>query len=439
MRRDVNSLSVKTAEKPSEMTNTDSIRVRVPGSKSITQRAMVAAALADGETLLKGPLHSEDTRMLRNAFECMGISMEDRGNDLAVRGQGGRLDEPDAEIFMGNNGTGIRFMTAVAGLVHGVTVLTGTERMGERPVQPLLDALSAWGVKAESIKNTGCPPVRIESGGLAGGEATLAAAKSSQFLSAMLLVAPYASNPAVVTLDGPLVSRPYVDITLRVMHAFGIDAEEEGESFRIPQGCYRPREYDIEGDASSASYFHAAAAITGGRVTVENLPENAMQGDAAFADILGMMGCLVNKGPGGVTVQGPPEGGLRGLEIDMGKWPDVVPTLAVVASFANGVTRITNAEHLRIKETDRLHAMATELGRIGVDITEERDGLVIRGGGRYHGAEIETYDDHRMAMCFAVASLRVPGIRVLDPDCVAKSFPEFWTVWKDVAMQLAAR
>ena len=376
---------------------------------------------------------------MRDAVDCMGISIEDRGGELAVSGRGGRLGAPDAEIFMGNNGTGLRFMTAVAGLVNGVTVLTGTERMGERPVQPLLDALSSWGVKAESVKNTGCPPVRIESKGLSGGEAMLAAAKSSQFLSAMLLVAPYASNPAVIILDGPLVSRPYVDITLEVMKAFGVDAEEDGESFRIPQGCYSLREYEIEGDASSASYFHAAAAITGGRVTVENLPENAMQGDAAFADILGMMGCLVDKGPGGVTVQGPPGGELRGMEIDMGKWPDVVPTLAVVAAFANGVTRITNVEHLRIKETDRLHAMATELGRIGVDITEERDGLVIRGGGGYHGAEIETYDDHRIAMCFAVASLRVPGIRVLDPDCVAKSFPEFWTVWKDVAMQLAAQ
>ncbi len=415
------------------------IKVRVPGSKSITQRALVAAALADGESLLKGPLHSEDTRMLRSALEVMGVSIVDQGDDLKVRGTAGKLNAPgDKEIFMGNNGTGIRFMVAVAGLARGVTVLTGTERMGERPVQPMLDSLSQWGVKAESVKGTGCPPVRIESDGIAGGEATLAASKSSQFLSAMLLVAPYASRPAVIKLDGPLVSRPYVDITLAVMNAFGISVQEKDDSFLVPQGCYNAREYAVEGDASSASYFFAAAAITGGRVTVENIPENPLQGDAAFVDILGSMGCLVEKGPEGVTVQGPPEGGLQGIDIDMSKWPDVVPTLAVVASFATGTTRITNVEHLRIKETDRLKAMATELSKLGVNITEEQDGLVIHGGDGYRGSEIETYDDHRIAMCFAVASLRVPGIKVLDPDCVGKSFPEFWDVWKDVAAQLNA-
>ena len=415
------------------------IKVRVPGSKSITQRALVAAALAEGESLLKGPLHSEDTRMLRSALEAMGVSIIDQGNDLKVRGTAGKLNAAGAkEIFMGNNGTGIRFMVAVAGLARGVTVLTGTERMGERPVQPMLDSLSQWGVKAESVKGTGCPPVRIESDGIAGGETTLAASKSSQFLSAMLLVAPYASKLAVIQLDGPLVSRPYVDITLAVMNAFGISVQEKDDSFLVPQGCYNAREYAVEGDASSASYFFAAAAITGGRVTVENIPENPLQGDAAFVDILGSMGCLVEKGPEGVTVQGPPEGGLQGIDIDMSKWPDVVPTLAVVASFATGTTRITNVEHLRIKETDRLKAMATELSKLGVNITEEQDGLVIHGGDGYRGAEIETYDDHRIAMCFAVASLRVPGIKVLDPDCVGKSFPEFWDVWKDVAAQLNA-
>ncbi len=415
------------------------IKVRVPGSKSITQRALVASALAEGESLLKGPLHSEDTRMLRSALEAMGVSIIDQGDDLKIRGTAGKLNAPGAkEIFMGNNGTGIRFMVAVAGLARGVTVLTGTDRMGERPVQPMLDSLSQWEVKAESVKGTGCPPVRIESDGIAGGEATLAASKSSQFLSAMLLVAPYASMPAVIKLDGPLVSRPYVDITLEVMNAFGISVQEKDNSFLVPQGCYNAREYAVEGDASSASYFFGAAAITGGRVTVENIPENPLQGDAAFVDILGSMGCLVEKGPEGVTVQGPPEGGLQGIEIDMSKWPDVVPTLAVVASFANGTTRITNVEHLRIKETDRLKAMATELSKLGVNITEEQDGLVIHGGDGYRGAEIETYDDHRIAMCFAVASLRVPGIKVLDPDCVGKSFPEFWDVWKDVAVQLNA-
>ena len=413
-----------------------SIKVTVPGSKSITQRALVAAALADGESLITGPLKSEDTVMLRSALESMGVNIRDRGTDIVVFGRSGQMDAPKQEIFMGNNGTGIRFMVAVAGLAHGSTVLAGTKRMAERPVQPMLDALSSWGIRAESIHGTGCPPVRIDSSGIEGGETLLKAAKSSQFLSAMLLVAPYARKPAVIRLDGPLVSRPYVDITLAVMDSFGIRVEERDNAFHIPQGCYRAHEYAVEGDASSASYFWAAAAITGGSVTVANIPENPLQGDAAFADILGRMGCLVEKGAHGVTVKGPPAGTLQGMEIDMGKWPDVVPTLAVVASFAQGTTHITNVEHLRIKETDRLKAMATELGRLGVDIREERDGLIIRGGSGYHGAEIETYDDHRIAMCFAVASLRIPGIRVLDPGCVSKSFPDFWKVWKGVAAEL---
>ena len=413
------------------------IKVTVPGSKSVTQRALVAAALANGESLLKRPLYSEDTVMLRAALEKMGVEIQDRGKDLAVKGAGGALYQPDSEIFMGNNGTGIRFMVAVAGLVHGSTLLAGTERMAQRPIQPMLDALSGWGVRAESIQGTGCPPVKIHSAGIEGGEAVLKAGKSSQFLSAMLLVAPYARNPAIIRLDGPLVSRPYVDITLSMMATFGIHVEERDNAFHVPQGCYRALEYAVEGDASSASYFWAAAAITGGAVTVTNIPETPLQGDAAFADILGKMGCLVEKGPQGVTVRGPAPGYLKGMEIDMSKWPDVVPTLAVVASFAQGATHITNVEHLRIKETDRLRAMATELGRLGVDIREEKDGLIIHGGNGYHGAEIETYDDHRIAMCFAVASLRVPGIRVLDPGCVSKSFPEFWKVWKDVALELS--
>lgn len=413
------------------------ITVRVPGSKSITQRALVAAVLGDGRSILNNPLQSQDTGVLRNALERMGAVIEDQGQDLSVTGRAGRLDAPESEIFMGNNGTGIRFMVAAASLAHGATVLSGTERMGERPVQPMLDALAMWGVRAESVHGTGCPPVMVRSAGIRGGKAVLRAGKSSQFLSAMLLVAPYAAEPAVIRLDGPLVSRPYVDITLAVMDAFGIKVTERDHAFHVPQGCYSARNYAVEGDASSASYFWAAAAVTGGSVMVENISENPLQGDAAFADILGGMGCRVEKGPEGVRVSGPAPGRLAGIDIDMGKWPDVVPTLAVVASFAQGATRITNVEHLRIKETDRLHAMAMELGRIGVDIREERDGLVIRGNSEFHGAEIQTYDDHRIAMSFAVVSLKVPGIKVLDPECVQKSFPAFWDVWEDIRSGLS--
>ncbi len=416
--------------------NSNHIEITVPGSKSITQRAMVAAALAHGKSIVKGPLRSEDTQILRNALESMGITITDSDRDMIVTGGCTRLHAPEGEIFMGNNGTGIRFMVAVASLPKGITVLTGTERMAERPIQPMIDALAGWGVEAETVHGTGCPPVRINAKGIRGSETTLKASKSSQFLSAMLLVAPYANDPAAIRLDGPLVSRPYVDITLSVMETFGIHVTEQNNTFFIPKGSYKPMEYDVEGDASSASYFWAAAAITGGSVTVKNIPEHPLQGDAAFADILESMGCTVEKGAQGIRVQGPEAGHLRAIDIDMGKWPDVVPTLAVVASFAKGTTKISNVEHLRIKETDRLRAMATELARIGVDIHEEQDGLVICGGKDYKGADIQTYDDHRIAMCFAVASLKVPGIKVLDPGCVSKSFPDFWQVWDDLSKRL---
>ena len=404
----------------------------VPGSKSVTQRALVASALADGTSRLFYPLDSEDTRLLRDALRAMGVLIDEGDEYWTVHGCAGRLEPPDGEIFMGNNGTGIRFMVSVAALASGKTVLSGTERMSERPVAPLLDALRGWGVECKDVNGNGCPPVMISGGGISGGETSIAAQKSSQFLSSMLLVAPYAKSPAVVVLDGALVSRPYVDITLAVMRDFGVPVEEKEGSFFIPSSVYRGTDYMVEGDASSASYFWAAAAVTGESVTVANIPSEPLQGDARFADILGRMGCKVDRGDDGVTVSGPGAGGLHGIEIDMEKWPDVVPTLAAVAVFAKGRTVIKNVPHLRIKETDRISAMATELSRVGASVRELEDGLVIEGGGSLHGADIETYDDHRIAMSMAVVSLLTDGINILDPDCVKKSFPDFWLRWDEM-------
>ena len=406
-------------------------RVKVPGSKSITQRALVIASLAAGETKLRDPLDSEDTLLLRNALRSLGIPIQDRGQDWTVGGQGGRILPTSQALYLGNNGTGMRFVTSLVALGQGTYRLTGTKRMSERPIAPLLKALEAWGAGARSIEGNGCPPVEIDAHGLNGGETLLSASKSSQYLSSMLLIGPYTRNPARIRLDGPLVSRPYVDLTLAVMAAFGIGVREEGDSFLVPQGTYRAREYLIEGDASSASYFWAAAAVTGGRITVENIPPNSLQGDAVFADILGTMGCSVEKGSGGITVQGPCDI-LRAVEIDMGKWPDLVPSLAVVAAFAKGITVIRNVAHLRIKETDRLKAVAQELSKIGVSVEELEDGLVIRGTRDMHRAIIDTYSDHRMAMAFAVTGLRIPGIKIRDPDCVQKSFPSFWESWQEI-------
>jgi 3-phosphoshikimate 1-carboxyvinyltransferase len=404
--------------------------IEVPGSKSLTQRALIAAALADGDSRLVGPLASEDTHYTSQALRAMGIAVEDAGGAWLVRGRGGRIETPREELFLGNNGTATRFLTSVAALGQGVVRITGDRRMEERPIAPLMEALRGWGVEIASIKATGCPPLELRAAGLAGGRTLLPEGKSSQYLSSLLLVAPYAREEARLEVAGEVLSKPYVAMTLAVMASFGIQASanEEYTRFAIPRGTYRAREYPIEGDASSASYFWAAAAVTGGRVTVANVPAPSLQGDAVFARLLGEMGCRVENGAGGITVTGPDE--LHGIEVDMGDCPDVVPTLAVVASRARGRTLIRNIAHLRIKECDRLHVMASELAKLGVRTEEGPDFLAIEGLGRdnagLHGAEIETYNDHRIAMSFAVAGLTIPGVRIRGGECVAKSFPDFW-------------
>jgi 3-phosphoshikimate 1-carboxyvinyltransferase len=403
--------------------------VAVPGSKSITQRALIAAALADGTSRLLGPLESEDTRYTAAALEQMGVAVEKDRDTWTVKGNGGRITTPDKEIFLGNNGTATRFLTSVAALGDGTFRISGDARMAERPIMPLMQALQGWGVDIASINNNGCPPLLIKAGGLSGGKTVLPEGKSSQYLSSLLLVGPYARQPAELDVEGEILSLPYVIMTLAVMEAFGIrvEANEALNSYRIPRGIYRAREYAIEGDASNASYFYAAAAITGGEVTVPNVPVPSLQGDAAFVALLARMGCQVNKTGDGLTVSGPAE--LKGITIDMADMPDVVPTLAVVASQAKGRTTIKNIAHLRIKECDRLHVMAVELAKMGARVQELDDTLIIEGkdpDAPMHGAEIKTYNDHRIAMSFAVAGLAVPGVKILGEECVAKSFPDFW-------------
>lgn len=407
--------------------------IEVPGSKSITQRALIAAALADGESILIGPLESEDTQYTAGALAQMGVTVDKHGNRWTVHGRGGRIDTPEKEIFLGNNGTATRFLTSVAALGSGTFKISGDERMAERPILPLMQALRGWGVDISSINNNGCPPLLIEANGLSGGKTVLPEGKSSQYLSSLLLVGPYARQAAELDVEGDILSLPYVIMTLAVMEAFGIrvEANETLSSYCIPQGKYKALEYAIEGDASNASYFYAAAAVTGGKVTVPNVPVPSMQGDAAFVALLARMGCQVKKTGEGLTVSGPEE--LRGITIDMGGMPDVVPTLAVVASQAKGRTVIKNIAHLRIKECDRLHVMAVELAKMGARVQELDDTLIIEGKDSdkpLHGAEIETYNDHRIAMSFAVAGLAVPGVKIRGEHCVAKSFPDFWERFK---------
>ena len=400
----------------------------VPGSKSLTQRALIAAALANGQSRLEGVLESEDTEYSSHALMQMGVKIIKEESIWLVTGAGGKITQSDDDIFLGNNGTATRFLTSVAALGKGEFIIDGDERMHERPIGPLITALRGWGVDITSVHETGCPPLSILANGIEGGKTLLPEGKSSQYLSSLLLVAPYARQEAQLEVEGEVLSKPYVAMTLQVMADFGVvvEAAPDFSSFDIPGGGYQAQDYRIEGDASNASYFWAAAAVTGGKVTVENVPVPSLQGDAMLVPLLARMGCEVEQIGTGITVTGPKR--LEGITVDMGDMPDVVPTLAVVAAFAEGTTEISNIAHLRIKECDRLHAVVTELGKLGCNVEEFPDRMIVHGtGGRsLHGGEIETYNDHRMAMSLAVAGLRVPGVFIRGETCVAKSFPDFW-------------
>jgi len=398
--------------------------IAVPGSKSYTHRALILSSLAKGESVLAHALRSEDTEHTARGLLEFGVEIFWKGDDVRVLGTGGKLKALKGRIDVGNSGTSMRFLTALAALKKGITLLDGNERMRKRPIDQLLNGLGELGVRAYSQEGNGFPPVIVESEGLKGGTARINGEESSQFLSGLLMVAPYAQKDVNIQVAGSLASRPYVDITLAAMSSFGVGIRNQGyRSFFIQAGQhYLPQKYWIEGDASNASYFFSAAAVSRGKVEVKNLNPASIQGDLRFLGILERMGCRMNRRSDLVEVQG---GELDGIEIDMNEMPDLVPTLAVTAAFAHGRTVIQNIRHLRLKESDRIHALALELSKMGIRVNEREDGLEIEGG-RPHGAEIETYDDHRMAMSFAIAGLAVPGIRIKGERCVDKSFPEFW-------------
>ena len=400
--------------------------VCVPGSKSITNRALLVAALADGRSTLDGALFSDDTTYMAQACAALGVAVttDATGARFTVDGGGGTFPAAAAELFVGNAGTAMRFLAAALCLGHGRFRLDGTPRMRERPMQDLVDALVQLGARVQCIERPGCPPLVIDADGLRGGAATVAAAKSSQFLSGLLLVAPCTHTGADLTVVGPLVTPPYIDMTLGVMSAFGVRADRDGYGrFRIPPQRYAARAYRIEPDASSAHYFWAAAALTGGRVRVEGLGTASLQGDVHFVDLLEQMGARVVRGADFIEVHGGAH--LDGIEADMNALSDTMPTLAVLAAFARRPVTIRNVAHVRLQESDRLHAVATELQRLGVRVRELDDGLVIEPSP-VRGGQVETYDDHRIAMAFALAGLRVPGIAIRDPACVRKTFPEYF-------------
>lgn len=407
--------------------------VRVPGSKSLTNRALVAAALARGESRLEGGLRSDDTAVMLDSLRALGCRIELGSDAWRVVGRDGRLASPEAPLFTGNSGTTARFLSAAATLADGPVVIDGSARMRERPIQDLADALVALGARLEFLgspdASPGCPPLRVFGGGLAGGRAEIDASRSSQYVSAVLLVAPYAARGVELSFrGGTLVSRPYVDLTLELMRRFGAVADWSADGgLHVEAGHrYRGCALAIEPDASAAVYPLCAAAIAGGCVRVTGFPADSIQADLALLPILERMGCRVARGAAGLEVAAP-EGPLRGVDVDMNALPDAALALAVVALFAHGPTRIRNVANLRIKETDRLAAVEQELRKLGANTRTGRDFLEIVPGP-LRPATIATYDDHRMAMAFALAGLRLPGVEIEDPGCVAKTWPGYFAM-----------
>jgi 3-phosphoshikimate 1-carboxyvinyltransferase len=398
-----------------------------PGSKSLTNRALPIAAVARGRSVLRGVLDSDDTQAMIQSLVALGIEIE---HDISIgtvtlEGQGGRLPNQTADLFIGNSGTSIRFLTALLGFAGGEYRLHGIPRMHERPIGPLVEALNSLGANLVAESPNQCPPVSIQSKRLTGGRVSISGNISSQYLSGLLMAAPLAKADVTIEIEGPLISKPYVEMTIAVMNSFGVECQVN-TSFncvQIPGGqSYTATEYQIEPDASAASYFWAVAAICGGSATVLGLNRNSLQGDVRFVDCLEQMGCDVDWGQHEVTVSGPAK---QGIDIDMSDVSDTVQTLAAVALFVNGTTSIRNVAHNRVKETDRIGNLAIELRKFGVNVDEHPDGLSIHPGP-LSGATIETYDDHRMAMSLALVGLRQPGVKIQNPGCVSKTYPAYF-------------
>ncbi len=419
------------------------VSVRVPGSKSLTNRALLIAALAEGKTTLSNALFSDDSHYFANALKALGfeVSVNEEGKTMSVVGLGGRIPASGAELFIGNAGTAARFLTAFLNLGNGQYILDGEPRMRERPIGDLVDALKPLGatITQHAIRNTNhsslvthhgvlCPPLKISASGLVGGKTQLAGNISSQYLSALLMTAPYAKKPVKIEIITELFSKPYVDMTIHIMSDFGVEVEREGyQYFKVSPNTYSPiTNYQIESDASAASYFFAAPAIVGGTVKVENISRNSVQGDIDFLDVLAEMGCTVEEKDNAILVTH--HSSLKGVDVDMSDIPDTAQTLAAVAPFASSPTRIRGIASARVKETDRVFAVCTELTKLGVKVEEYEDGMTIYPCDDIQPASIATYNDHRMAMAFSLIGLRAEDVQIEDPGCVSKTFPNYFDV-----------
>ena len=411
-------LEITPLDKPPDAT------VRVPGSKSVTNRALLVAALAEGPSGIKNPLFSDDSFWLMDALVRLGIGLTaDRdGGEVRVDGHGGEFPASDLDIFVGNAGTVARFLPPALALGRGPYTVDGVPRMRERPVSDLVDGMRQLGAAVEYAGESGRFPLKIPGGGIRGGEARISGTKSSQFASGLLMAAPYADAPVALRVGGRK-QWPYIGITVAVMRSFGANVREAQDLFSVQPAAYNPLDYEIEPDASAASYFMAAAAVTVGRVKILALGSASPQGDLRFAEVLQDMGCEVELTPNSIEVRGPHR--LRGVDVDMNAFSDTMMTLAAIAPFAEGPTTIRNVAHTRLQETDRLSAVATELDRLGIPTHQTSSSICIIPRTP-KPTVVQTYGDHRMAMAFAVTGLVVPGIKIHDPGCVTKTFPDFF-------------
>jgi 3-phosphoshikimate 1-carboxyvinyltransferase len=417
----------------SKSVNTQKV-IRIPGSKSYTNRALLLAALANGKSTISNPLASDDTDFMGKALHQLGINIIKKENQYLVLGKGGKFTIPHKPLYLGNAGTAVRFLTATLAATGPACIITGDKRMRERPIKDLTTALANLGALITTNKD--CPPVTITKA-LEGGQTTVNGQISSQYLSALLMASPYAKKAVKIVVKNRLNSLPYVKMTLDTMRRFGLTVKKDGfREFKITPSIYKATKYLVEGDASSASYFWAIAAINGITVKVVNIDLSSAQADIGFIKIAKKMGCTIKGGKNFITLNGPAT--LKPLgTVDLHLMPDSAMTMAILAAFAKGKSTLKGLSTLRVKECDRLKALATELNRIGIKTIEGKDFLEIHGnpdGG--NSGIIDTYNDHRMAMCFAVAGTRIPGIKILDPGCVSKTYPGFWKDLKKIGISL---
>ena len=402
--------------------------ILLPGSKSLSNRILLLAALSRGVTEVYNLLDSDDTNRMAESLQRLGVSLElsQENTVCRVQGLGGPFPQQETELFLGNSGTTIRTICAALCLGEGDFTLTGDPRMYERPIKDLVDALRQLGAEIEYLAADGYPPLRIHAKGIPGGRVSIRGNVSSQYLTAALLSAPLARQDMVIDVVGDLVSKPYIDMTVAVMRRFGASVEADGyRQFRVPggQGYQSPGSALVEGDASSATYFLAAAAVKGGTVRVNGVGSSSVQGDVQLADVLEQMGAPVRRGEDWIEVS---RGDLRGVDLDLNHIPDAAMTVATTALFAKGKTTIRNVGNWRVKETDRLAAMAAELRKVGAEVEEGEDYLGITPPERIIPAAIDTYNDHRMAMSFSLAALGDAPITINNPDCVSKTFPDYF-------------